>query len=120
MNDSGKAAEQVAAQFLQQHGLNLLETNYRCRFGEIDLIMRDGQVIVFVEVRLRGNASFGGAAASITHSKQKKLTRTAEHYLMHHGSAACRFDAVLFDAALSDGLAPQHVEWVRDAFEARM
>ncbi|TSA48627.1 MAG: YraN family protein [Nitrosomonadales bacterium] len=113
MNDSGKAAEQLAAQFLQRQGLVLLEANYRCRFGEIDLVMRDGKEIVFVEVRLRSNASFGDAAASITHSKQKKLVHAAEHYLTEHGSAACRFDAVLLD-----GPAPQRVEWIRNAFEA--
>jgi putative endonuclease len=115
MNNTGKAAEQMAAEFLTAHGLILLEANYRCRFGEIDLIMRDGKVIVFVEVRLRSNASFGGAAASITHSKQKKLTCTAEHYLMQHGNAACRFDAILLDR-----LDLQRTEWVRDAFEACM
>ena len=113
MNDSGKEAEDLAAQYLKQHGLALLEANYRCRFGEIDLIMQDGKEIVFVEVRLRGTASFGGAAASITRSKQEKLARTAQHYLLLHGSTPCRFDAVLLDR-----LAPQRLEWIRNAFEA--
>ena len=113
MNNSGKAAEQFALQFLLQQGLVLLETNYLCRFGEIDLIMRDGKEIVFVEVRLRGNASFGGAAASITHSKQQKLSRTAEHYLLQHSNSACRFDAVLLD-----GVETQRMEWIRNTFES--
>jgi len=113
MNVSGKAAEILAAKYLQQQGLTLLESNYRCRFGEIDLNMRDASKIVFVEVRLRGNATFGGAAASITLGKQKKLTRTAEHYLMLHGQVACRFDAVLMDS-----LDVRHAQWVRNAFES--
>ncbi|MGH8757706.1 MAG: YraN family protein, partial [Burkholderiales bacterium] len=62
-NAEGTAAERVAATFLQSHGLKLLETNYRCRFGEIDLIMRDGDTLVFAEVRLRTSGNFGGAAA---------------------------------------------------------
>ena len=103
----------MAAHYLQRQGLKLLESNYRCRFGEIDLVMRDGKEIVFVEVRLRGNAAFGGAAASITRSKQKKLTRTAQHYQMVHGQTACRFDAVLLD-----GLDEQRLEWIRNAFDA--
>lgn len=63
MNNTGQDAERLAAIYLQRQGLKLLETNYRCRFGEIDLIMQDGKEIVFVEVRLRSHAAFGGAAA---------------------------------------------------------
>ena len=113
MKQDGKSAELMAAAHLQRNGLTLLESNYRCRFGEIDLIMRDADEIVFVEVRLRSNAAFGGAAASITSSKQQKISRTAEHYLQLHGSAACRFDAVLFDA-----LAEDRIHWLKNAFEA--
>lgn len=113
MSTAGNAAEKLAAAYLQQKGLKLLESNYRCRFGEIDLIMRDGKEIVFVEVRLRSNAFFGGAGASITTSKQQKLTRTAEHYLMQHGTIPCRFDAVLLDALSNDNLT-----WLKNAFEA--
>ncbi|MEZ0237347.1 MAG: YraN family protein, partial [Methylophilaceae bacterium] len=83
------------------------------RFGEIDLIMRDGKEIVFVEVRLRSNAFFGGAGASITTAKQQKLTRTAEHYLMQHGATPCRFDAVLLNSLSNDNLT-----WLKNAFEA--
>ena len=113
MSNDGSAAEQLAATYLQQKGLKLLESNYRCRFGEIDLIMRDGKEIVFVEVRLRSNAFYGGAGASITNSKQQKLTRTAEHYLMQHGSTPCRFDAVLMDS-----LSLNNLIWHKNAFEA--
>ena len=60
MGHRGQHAEDLAAAFLQHHGLELLERNYRCRFGEIDLIARDGKTLVFVEVRMRSSASFGG------------------------------------------------------------
>ncbi|MDO9151594.1 MAG: YraN family protein [Methylotenera sp.] len=107
----GQAAEKIAATFLQKSGLRLLEKNYRCVHGEIDLIMRDGKTLVFVEVRLRSNSKFGGAGMSITPSKQQKLTRTAELYLQTNGDSACRFDAILMHA-----LDITAVEWIRDAF----
>ncbi|PPC96707.1 MAG: YraN family protein [Methylotenera sp.] len=107
----GHAAEQLAATFLQKNGLILLEKNYRCVHGEIDLIMRDGKTLVFVEVRLRSNTKFGGAGMSINRSKQQKLARTAELYLQTHGDSACRFDAILMHA-----LDITAVEWIKDAF----
>lgn len=112
MIDAGKAAEALAAAYLQQRGLQLLERNYLCRFGEIDLIMRDGSELVFVEVRLRTNAKFGGAGASITSSKQQKLARTAQHYLMQHGDAPCRFDAVLLGS-----LDATDLQWLKNAID---
>lgn len=112
MSAPGQAAEALAAAYLQRHGLELLERNYRCRHGEIDLIMRDGEEVVFVEVRLRSSAAFGGAGASITSAKQHKLARAAEHYLLQHGSTPCRFDAVLLDA-----LAERNLQWLKNAFE---
>ncbi len=66
MSERGRHAESLAAAFLQQRGLKLVERNYRCRFGEIDLVAREGKTLVFVEVRMRTSARFGGAAASIT------------------------------------------------------
>ncbi len=107
----GNIAEQIAATFLQQKGLILLEKNFRCKYGEIDLIMRDGKTLVFVEVRLRSNANFGGAAMSINHAKQQKLSRTAELYLQTHGNTACRFDAVLMQSTNINT-----VEWIQNAF----
>jgi putative endonuclease len=112
MNDSGQHAEKLAIIYLQQHGLKLLESNYRCRFGEIDLIMQDGKEIVFVEVRLRSHATFGGAKESITRDKQRKLASAASHYLAAHGSAPCRFDAMLLATP-----ATQQFEWIRNAFD---
>lgn len=108
----GSSAEHLAALFLQRQHLILLEKNYRCRFGEIDLIMRDGATLVFVEVRMRSNNWFGGAAASITTAKQAKLIRAARHYLSGLNTLPpCRFDAVLLTGHHS-----QEIEWIKDAF----
>lgn len=107
----GNAAEQMAAIFLQQKGLTLVERNFRCTYGEIDLIMRDGKTLVFIEVRLRSNSNFGGAAMSITPSKQKKLHNTAQRYLQMHGECDCRFDAILMQKVDLNT-----VEWIQNAF----
>ena len=106
----GAAAEEMAAEFLSGHGLRIIARNYRCRFGEIDLVAKDGDTLVFVEVRLRRNRSFGGAIGSIDRTKQKKLTLTARHYLSRlRIEPACRFDAVLLDT-----LDARRIEWLRD------
>lgn len=111
--NSGAEAEDSAARHLQQHGLHLLARNYRCRAGEIDLVMQDGATLVFVEVRLRRNPAFGGAAASIDTRKQAKLIRAAQHYLATLSPVPpCRFDAVLLGADTTA------IEWLKNAFEA--
>lgn len=107
----GNAAEQFAATFLQQKGLTPIEKNFRCAYGEIDLIMRDGKTLVFIEVRMRSNTNFGGAAMSINQSKQQKLKRAAERYLQIHGDASCRFDVILMQAIDTNA-----VEWIQNAF----
>ncbi len=107
----GQSAESRAEAFLQARGLTLLARNWRCRFGEIDLIMQDGATRVFVEVRLRSRSDFGGAAASVTPAKQKKLLAAARQYLTTLKTVPpCRFDVV----ALS-GAAPP--EWIKNAFD---
>ncbi len=94
----GRDAEARAQRFLQQQGLTLIEKNFRCRVGEIDLIMRDEQVLVFVEVRFRKNQCFGGAAASVGPVKQQRLWRSASTYLMRFPKPpACRFDLVAIE-----------------------
>ena len=111
---TGASAEALAAQFLERQGLKLTEKNYRCRFGEIDLIMRDGNTVVFVEVRLRSHGAFGGAAASITAAKRHKLIACARHYLAAGRAGttpACRFDVVLLNKLDSAA-----IEWLRAAF----
>jgi putative endonuclease len=106
----GAEAEQRAAQFLQSHGLKLLQQNYRCRYGEIDLILQEGSTLVFAEVRLRSRGDFGGAVASIDATKRAKLVRTAQHYLARlRRTPPCRFDAVLLQA-------DSEIEWIRNAF----
>lgn len=112
--NNGAQAEHWAAQYLQQQGLKPVTANYRSRFGEIDLIMRDGAALVFVEVRLRRNADFGGAAASIDTRKQQRLIRTAQQYLAGLTQIPpCRFDAVLMDDVRGT-----NVQWLKNAFEA--
>lgn len=107
---SGREAEDRAQHFLQVQGLTLVDRNYRCRGGEIDLLMRDGDALVFVEVRLRRNTGFGGALASVDARKQRRLTIAAQHYLQRHRwQGPCRFDVIGFDAAGG-------AQWVRDAF----
>ncbi|MFN4238822.1 MAG: YraN family protein [Vogesella sp.] len=94
----GSEFEARACRYLEQQGLTLLARNWQCRFGEIDLIMQDGSYRVFVEVRARHDARFGGAAASIGADKCRKLQAAANLYLSQQGGASrCRFDAVLFD-----------------------
>lgn len=108
----GTDAEQAARRYLEARGLKFVSANYHCRFGEIDLVMQDAQTLVFVEVRLRSSARYGGAAASVDRRKQAKLIATAEHYLQHHAhDGAARFDVVAMHSA--DAL-----DWIPNAFEA--
>ncbi len=109
----GGAAEAAAAAFLCSRGLSLLQSNYRCRRGEIDLVLREGPTIVFVEVRLRTNKAYGNAAESIVARKRARILAAARHYLAGKPEAPCRFDVVLFDR-----LDPPRMEWIRDAFSA--
>ena len=111
MNRRGEPAENLAAAFLERQGLTILERNYRCRFGEIDLVARSGAQLVFVEVRARKSAAFGGAAASITARKRRRLTSAARHYL----AGAPRMPACRFDALLVNG-ADRSLEWIKNAF----
>lgn len=108
----GVLAEQLAAQYLQQQGLKLLQLNYSCRYGEIDLILQDGDTHVFAEVRLRSGSTFGGAAASIDARKQAKLIRTAQHYLSNlQRIPPCRFDAIVMPATDIN-----KIVWIKNAF----
>ncbi|TXH83817.1 YraN family protein [Thauera aminoaromatica] len=113
----GAAAEALAARHLERHGFHIVARNVRCRGGEVDLVADDGHSIVFVEVRLRKNSRFGGAAASITASKQQRVILAAQHWLAgagrRHANRACRFDAILLD-----GLDAARIEWIRGAFDA--
>jgi putative endonuclease len=109
---TGAAGEAVAAAYLQRQGLSVIARNFRVRGGELDLICKEKNVIVFIEVRLRSHADFGGAAASITTSKQRRIILAAQHWLTQQRlhDAPCRFDCVLINGG--------QLEWIRNAFTA--
>ena len=111
---AGQDAEAAARRLLEDAGFAFVAANVRYKVGEIDLVMRDGEVLVFVEVRTRRSAAFGGAAASIGRRKQARLRRAAQCYLLERfGQRAwpgCRFDAVVFQGGSR--------QWIRDAFAA--
>jgi putative endonuclease len=112
---AGAAAEDAALAHLAGHGLLLLARNVRYPFGEIDLIAREADTVVFVEVRFRRSSRFGGAAASVDAGKRRKLARAAQAWLGAHrqfAQAPCRFDVVAVTPA-PDGLV---CEWLRAAF----
>ena len=111
---AGDKAEQAAERHLAGHGCTILARNARYREGELDLIVRERDVLVFVEVRMRSGSGFGGAAASIDRYKQRRLARAAQHWLLENIGErwpACRFDVVTVDG---DGT----INWIRDAFAA--
>jgi len=107
---AGNHGEERAATYLASRGLAILARNFRTRLGEIDLVARDGDVLVFVEVRLRSSGSFGGALESITPHKQRRIQAAANQFLQRvRGSPRCRFDVVLIEGG--------EVRWLRAAFE---
>ncbi|KAB7623845.1 YraN family protein [Alkalilimnicola sp. S0819] len=106
----GQRAESQAEQHLSGQGLHLIERNYRCRMGELDLIMRDGAVLVFVEVRCRAHARYGSGADSVDLRKRRKLARAAAHYLQNRRlDLPCRFDVVSINGAGA-------LDWIPQAF----
>lgn len=115
---AGNRAEQLAARYLDQRGLKLLQRNYRCRAGEIDLIARDGEALVFIEVRLRNNPTHGAAVETVTPAKQRRIIRSANHFLLQNpvfSDIPCRFD-VLGIRADDEGTC--RFSWIKDAFHA--
>ena len=110
----GNKAEAIAKNYLISNGLTLIEQQYNCRYGELDLIMKDKAYLVFIEVRYRKNDLYGGAIESIDHRKQSKLRKTAEHYLLQNqlSDRACRFDVVCLNGDLTNPV----IEWLCDAF----
>ncbi len=115
---TGAAAEDLAERYLQRHGLVPVERNFRARGGEIDLVMREGTTLVFVEVRYRGARTYGGALASVDARKQRRLIHAARLYLarLREPEPTCRFDVL----GVAPGSRPDtaRVQWVRDAFSA--
>jgi putative endonuclease len=108
----GNEAEQRVCAFLLAQGLVLAKANFQCKFGEIDLICRDGECVVFVEVRWHHDVGFGDSASTVNRAKQKKIINTAKYYLQQNkifNQVPCRFDVV----ALSS---KNQLEWIKDAF----
>lgn len=116
----GKQYEERAARWLNsRHGMELLTRNYRCKSGEIDLVVRDGEYLVFVEVRLRSNLRYASAAASVDRAKQRRLLRSAQSFLLQHPGLAklpIRFDVIAFQPPQS-GAEPR-IRWIPGAFTA--
>lgn len=116
----GRRAEDLARRHLEALGLQLLERNYRCRAGEIDLVMLDGTTLALVEVRSRSTSAHGGAAATVGARKQQRFIRAARHLMLtrpEYRKLAARFDVVAIDAGPDGG--PPVVRWIRDAFRMR-
>ncbi len=116
MRDVGTQFEDLALAHAQKNGLRLIERNFTCRHGELDLIMRDREVVVFVEVRYRRSGAFGGAIDSVGPSKQRRLIKAASLFLQQHPDLSrqpCRFDVI----ALEGTAEAARIEWLRNAFE---
>lgn len=113
--ERGEAVEAAARRLLERAGLRTLAANARFRGGELDLVMRDGAEVVFVEVRYRRDAAFGGGAASVDRHKRRRLVLAAQAFLAANpalAQAPCRFDVVAGHGE------PPRLEWIRDAFRA--
>ena len=111
----GKRGEDLACEYLAEQGLVLIERNYRCRTGELDLIMRDGSQVVFIEVRLRRSHRYGHPEETVTRTKQTRLIRAAAFYLQSRRiDSPCRFDVIAIVRNPSGGT----LRWIKDAFQA--
>jgi putative endonuclease len=110
----GAHAESLACRYLERHGLSLLQRNFRCARGEIDLVMQDGDSLVFVEVRYRKHTHYGRAAETVSQTKQSRIIHCARYYmkLNHSWNATVRFDVVAIDGGAHD----LNIKWHIDAF----
>ena len=113
----GKRAEQQAERWLRRQGLRSVARNVRCRLGELDLIMMDGDILAIIEVKQRASAAFGGAAASVTRHKQRRIVAATRWWLSSHPDQSER--VIRFDVLALDGPAPQpQIHWINGAFDA--
>ena len=113
---AGQKSEQLACTYLKQQGLRFMARNFRVKIGEIDLIMRDNDTIVFIEVRYRRSQQFGGALQSIDWRKQQRIIHTAQWFLLRHDNLVnwpCRFDVV----TLSGKIEAPEICWLKNAFQ---
>jgi len=115
---NGRRAEELAAEFLRTRGCEILHSNYRRRLGELDIVARAGGVLIIAEVRTRASRAYGGAAASVDHRKQRRITRAAQQLLQQRRGLAelpVRFDVIV----VSDPCGPAPaIEWLQHAFDA--
>ena len=119
----GQQAEESALRFLQDQGFKLVEQNFHCKMGEIDLIVFKSKLLVFIEVRQRKSSLFGNAAASITLGKQRKISKTAAFFLQSHPefeSFDCRFDVIAIDVSTRRNHQTSNMNWIEGAFEAAL
>nr|WP_055055594.1 MULTISPECIES: YraN family protein [Blautia] len=107
----GSCHEEEAAAFLKKQGLFIVTKNFRCKSGEIDLIVRDGKYLVFVEVKYRSNKESGYASAAVDYRKQKRISQAAQFFLLRYGygEPPCRFDVVAIDG--------EQIQWIKNAFD---
>ncbi len=115
--DVGNQCERMAEAYLQRHGLRTITRNFNCRVGEIDLVLEDGECLVFAEIRFRENCRYGSGAETVSRTKQGRIIRAAQKYLQSHRNRAtqpCRFDVI----SLGKERGEMTVEWIRNAFTA--
>jgi putative endonuclease len=114
----GRRGEAAARDHLARHGVRILAENYACAAGEIDLVGREGETLVFVEVKTRTTQAFGAPQLAVHWQKQQQIVRAAQWFLSERrlGDVACRFDVLA--VSFLDEEAPPRIQWVRDAFPA--
>lgn len=112
----GKSGERSAAKYLKKNGYKILIQNYRCKFGEIDIIARDGEVLVFIEVKTRSGTTHGPPAAAVNARKQRQISRAAQYYLAEHSlfDSPARFDVI---SILYDGSNLRSIDHINNAFD---
>lgn len=120
MRKTGEVFENLALKYLQRRGLTLLDRNVHCRYGELDLIMRSHDTLVFVEVRYRKRSSHGSALESVDQRKQARIIQTAEYYISKKAlwNYAVRFDVIAIEPKPSYFIKPYSITWLKAAFEA--
>ncbi len=125
-NKKGQQAENIALEYLQKQGLKTIQTNFSCKCGEIDLIMHDNEFLIFIEVRYRKQTQFGHPLETINHTKQQKIIRTIQYFLMKnpgYNQLPCRIDAIALYAETRNNKAVSireeglQLEWVKNAFQ---
>ncbi|KPJ93280.1 MAG: hypothetical protein AMJ55_08380 [Gammaproteobacteria bacterium SG8_15] len=117
----GQQAEDSALKFLQTKGMRLIARNYRCKLGEIDLVMQHDDALVFVEVRYRKKSNFGDGAESVDFRKQQKIIKSAEYFLQQHrqySQSPCRIDVISISKQHNNTDCQETIKWIPNAIQA--